>query len=276
MGNAQKSRALAFKEKYSPITNLAPEEVGKAVIMEMVYTRLTEPGEQLPGLFTIEERDVLVSKLATDRLWRRYTTYRQLASWLKQQWRESTLEYALNETNKAVVAGRLQAIQCTAVAEMELRQMSGSSDTQRTLTQLMTNAGWEGLIAAGRDSIAAGTEIITRNNAIVDLVAKEIKIPELVEAYTCDMSNQSETMLGLNPPIAGLRSDIYKYFGDDGSIETAIRKAIDAFEPYVIAAKTIPKERLAAARKQIKGLKAFEDPLTWEWLNDTLRGIEPQ
>jgi hypothetical protein len=265
----RKSKALAFRDKYSPITDLPPEDVGKAAIIQMVYARLAEAGEQLPDFFTLEERDAIVAKLTTPELWDRYATYRQLASWLVNVRAKSVIDVSLFSAHIDTIIAYFSNLVCTEKAEAELTQ-TGSEDALSDLDKLISVEKWQITLANKNRDMCFAMNQINKYNTLIKLVAKEIKIPELVSAFAYDVTQNCVALEAINDLVEIQRENTFSNYEDDGGAGTKRRKAIDCFPLFQTKPDEIPKERIAAARKQIKGLKAFVDALGWNNLERTL------
>ena len=270
MANEKKSRALAFKEKYSPITDLPPEEVGKAIIMQAVYLKLKKPGEQLPDFYTPEEWNVLKDKLTTKKLRERYTAYRQFREWLLTRATQTAIESSLIGANLDMAVKRILVVMYTEGAEAALEE-DGIKAPDAFSELYGMNANSEKAIARERDNITYALYQIKCYNKLLAMLGWEIKLPELIHSFGFDYSPMEARIQKTNWLIEQVETYTHKKYDDDGGAGTARRKAIDAIQLYDTPDE-VPDENVKAARKLIKGLCVFSDPMGGTLLDQTIRG----
>ena len=279
MPKQEASKALAFKKKYQHIEQCAPEDVGKACIASLVYVRLKAKDEQLPDFISIEQRDELVSKLTTPEIWQRYTAYRQLEEWIKSRNLENVVELAALRANVTLVKERLCNMAWAEEAERGIELKDADNEAIFPLckidTAMFAFSDWkEESSITGRSDILFTMNQINRYNALIGLIAEEIKIPELADVCTIDLTPIKESLERINNLIAELKTEIFERYEDDGDIGTIKRHAFDIhIAPYSTEPEEIPKKRLDAASVVLKGLKIFNDPLGGTTLDKIIKGM---
>lgn len=280
MSKKEASKALAFKKKYQNIEQCPPEDVGKISIASNVYRRLKEKDEQLPDFINFEQRDALVAKLTTPELWQRYTAYRQLEEWLKSRNLENLVQLTMMGAYLDMVEERVCNMIWAEDVEKGIELTEDNAEHTRLLlckmdAAMFANDDWKEYNSiTGRSNILFAMNQINYYNTLVGLVAKEIKMPELASVFQLDIASEEKKIEWINGLIAALKERIFATYTEDGHIGTTKRHVFDMhLKPYQTEPDKIPAEHIAAAKKLIKGLKVFDDPLGGTTLDKAIKGL---
>lgn len=260
----------AFIEKYQPHP-FEGIEAGKNVILSEINKRLDreENGSFTHPLFSPEEVAAVMATITDAEQTDTYRRYVRLSQWTAKyslyvkmflDTGKALLFYTLEMFNHCVKMEKLEAtIRGTASAEEIYKEhlvTFMTSDISR-FTFVETD---EFNTMRTRQSIADHVRMAHAFNKAIEIIAKEIKIPEFkyLQVDLSPIEHLLKDLLGLIDDMEQFMETSDYVEGDREIRLNTIKMFREAYSS--IMEPTISKAAIAAARKQIKGLKVFTQP----------------
>lgn len=255
-------------------------EVGRANICSLIFTRLQTADKRAAGqpttitetLFTPERVRAMVATISNHEEQMQYTAYRQLEEWLvRQQVQASTYRHLLIVCLEDIRNVAAQIV-WAETAEEEIIAAMG----QEAKEVLDNNIFLHKLDAARftfddsyidfsydiRDNISFLLKAITQYNTLVSLIAKEIDLPELVEACSVSIKNATSDIESVNAVIGAAHDVINsRYSADDNGIGAIKHSAFaDQLRPLDVKISRVPAAHRKAAQELLTDLSIFKLP----------------